>query len=182
MAEEPIDHDDDVNPEGDPEPPARPGRKSQHQQPPERMLWPDREFRRRVQRRARELGKALPEVLRRSGVGVDYVYRAAFWRDTNAVMAIAEELETTPTWLCGWPAPEQPAGVAAGGAPGDPALDQESHRTLALARLYSEQTLAMLYLVLAMNRPNVDPESIARALGLDASVAAAMAAAANKSS
>ena len=180
MADEPIDHhDNDL--EGDLGPPARPGRKSQPQQPPERMLWPDLEFRRRVQRRAKELGKALPDVLRRSGVGVDYVYRAAFWRDTNAVMAIAEELETTPTWLCGWPAPEQPAAQPAA-APENPPLDQESQRTLALARLYSEQTLAMLYLVLAMNRPNVDPESIARALGLDASVAAAMAAATNKSS
>lgn len=97
-------------------------------------------------------------------------------------MCLAEELEMTPTELCGWPAPEQPAATPPGGGPSDPALDQESQRTLALARLYSEQTLAMLYLVLAMNRPNVDPESIARALGLDATLATAMAAAVNKPS
>ena len=176
MADEPID-DDDINPDEEEiaEPPARPGRKSKAQQPPERLLWPDREFRRRVQRRARVLGKPIADMMRRCGVGEDYVYRAAFGRDTNTIMCLAEELEMTPTELCDWSAPEPPAA-----GPSDPAFNQETHRTLAFARLYSEQTLAMLYLVLAMNRPNVDPESIARALGLDASVGAAMAAAADK--
>jgi hypothetical protein len=183
MADEPID-DDDIDPDEEElaKPPARPGRKAKAQVPPERLLWQDRDFRRRAQRRARELGKQMADVLRRCGLGEDYVYRAAFWRDTNAIMCLAEELEMTPTELCNWPAPEPLAGGPGGpAAPSDPAIDQETHRTLAFARLYSEQALAMLYLVLAMNRPNVDPEGIARALGIDARVAAAMAAATDKS-
>ena len=92
MADEPID-DDDIDPDEElAKSPARPGRKARAQMPPERLLWQDREFRPRAQRRARELGKQMVDVLRRCGLGEDYVYRAAFWRDTNAVMCLAEEL------------------------------------------------------------------------------------------
>jgi hypothetical protein len=172
MVEEPIDEDDSEPP---PEPPAKSARaRTQRQRGPEKQFWQDPAFRRRVQRLARERGMPLADVMRACGVAVDYTYKPAGARDTNVVMAIADYLGVTPTELAGWPAPAAPPSAAA-------EEDPELHRTRTLVRLFSEQTVAMLYVVLAMTRPDADPVAIAEALGLNGNLASALATAAKES-
>jgi len=67
------------------------------------MQWSDEEFRKRVEARALELGKSLPEVAREAGLAVEYFRKApAHGRNIAGILKIAQLLKIDPAVLMGF--------------------------------------------------------------------------------
>jgi len=146
-----------------------------------KQYWNDRGFRDRVQELAQQQNVAVADVMVACGCAVDYVYKSADARNTNIVMAIADYFGVSPADLARWTSEDAlqsttndtPPNASPPRATAEE--DREMRRLTAVVRLFSEQTVGMLYVVLAMTRPDIDVRAIADAIGLDHSkIAAAM--------
>lgn len=114
-------------------------------EPPQ--LWDDQAFRKRLTALARKKGVSVKTAMTEIGLTIDFAYRSADSRSTNLLMVVADYFQTSPAELAGWSSAAAP--------PGDEQL------VTRLAEIFSQQTLKMLFITLAITRPDLDPQSIA---------------------
>ena len=116
-------------------------------EPPQ--LWDDQAFRQRLATLARKKGVSVKSAMAEIGLTIDFAYRSADSRSTNLLMVVADYFQISPAELAGW--------SAAAGAP--PAVDEQL--VTRLAEIFTQQTLKMLFITLAITRPDLDPQTIA---------------------
>lgn len=122
------------------------------------QLWDDAAFRKRLAQLARKKGISVKAAMQEIGLTVEFAYRSADSRSTNLIMIVARYFEISPAELAGWVIPSDtiPKTSAKLAAP------PQDELTAKLAELFSQQTLKMLLITLAMSHPGMDPKVVAQ--------------------
>jgi hypothetical protein len=118
------------------------------------QLWDDVAFRKRLAQLARKKGISVKAAMQEIGLTVEFAYRSADSRSTNLIMIVAEYFQISPAELAGWVTPSETTSAK-------PAVYKDE-LTAKLAELFSQQTLKMLLITLAMGHPDMDPKVIAQ--------------------
>lgn len=114
------------------------------------QLWDDAAFRKRLAQLARNKGVSMKAAMQEIGLTVEFAYRSADSRSANLIMVVAEYFQVSPAELAGWVPPSD----AKTGA--KPVYKVDELLTSKLAELFSQQTLKMLLITLAMSQPDRD--------------------------
>lgn len=138
------------------------------------QLWDDATFRERLAMLAERKGVSVKDAMIAIGLTPAYVYRPADARNTNLLMLVADYFKVSPAYLAGWTSdasppprkPRQPPDVSANGHGQQPS-EEASHLIERLADIFSQQTLKMLFITLAITRPDVDPKALAELASID---------------
>lgn len=141
------------------------------------QLWDDAAFRKRLAQLARKKGISVKQAMQEIGLTVEFAYRSADSRSTNMIMLVAEYFQVSPAELAGWvtppgTVPKTDAKLASDKAElwrdvfkgAKPAFDKAE--LLTWAELFSQQTLKMLLITLAMSHTEMDPKKIAQLAAL----------------
>jgi hypothetical protein len=118
------------------------------------QLWDDTAFRKRLAQLARKKGISVKAAMQEIGLTVEFAYRSADSRSTNLIMVVAEYFQISPAELAGWVTPPD---IKTGAKPA-----AHAELTAKLAELFSQQTLKMLLITLAMSHPEMDHKVIAQ--------------------
>lgn len=137
------------------------------------QLWDDAAFRERLALLAERKGVSVKDAMLAIGLTPTYVYRPADMRNTNLIMLVAEYFKVSPAYVAGWTSdasppprkPRQPDAPANGH--GQQPSEEASHLIERLADIFSRQTLKMLFITLAVTRPDVDPKVLAELASID---------------
>jgi hypothetical protein len=116
------------------------------------QLWDDAAFRKRLAQLARKKGVSMKAAMQEIGLTVEFAYRSAESRSANLIMVVAEYFQVSPAELAGW-APSFDAALKTGAKP---VHKVDELLTSKLAELFSQQTLKMLLITLAMSQPDRD--------------------------
>jgi hypothetical protein len=123
------------------------------------QLWDDAAFRKRLAQLARKKGVSVKAAMQEIGLTVEFAYRSADSRSTNLIMIVAEYFKISPAELAGWVTPADTTTNV------KPTAYKDEIATK-LAELFSQQTLKMLLITLAMTKPEMDPKVIAQLAAL----------------
>jgi hypothetical protein len=120
------------------------------------QLWDDAAFRKRLAQLARKRGISVKQAMQEIGLTVEFAYRSAESRSANLIMVVAEYFQVSPAELAGWVT--SPDAIPKAGA--KPVYKVDELLTSKLAELFSQQTLKMLLITLAMSQPDRDVEAL----------------------
>jgi hypothetical protein len=116
------------------------------------QLWDDAAFRKRLAQLARKKGVSMKAAMQEIGLTVEFAYRSAESRSANLIMVVAEYFKVSPAELAGW-VPSSDAALKTGAKLVSKVDEQLTSK---LAELFSQQTLKMLLITLAMSQPDRD--------------------------
>lgn len=135
--------------------------------PPKRytppQLWDDMAFRTRLNDLAAQKGRTVKEVMEELGLTREYAYRGSDARSTNLIMVFADYFGITPAEMAGWDKPANGKSQPAANGQRDVASRssaEATHLIEKLAEIFSEQTLKMLLITLAVTRPDADLKAL----------------------
>jgi len=138
---------------------------------PPPQLWDDMAFRTRLNDLAAQKGRTVKEVMEELGLTREYAYRGSDARSTNLIMVFADYFGISPAEMAGWDKPRNHKTKPAANGHGDAAIPQPtqeaSHLIEKLAEIFSQQTLKMLLITLAITRPDADPKALAELASID---------------
>ncbi|HXJ11616.1 MAG TPA: hypothetical protein VNH19_05025 [Candidatus Limnocylindrales bacterium] len=140
------------------------------------QLWDDTVFRKRLATLAERKGVSVRQAMKEIGLTPAYVYRGTDARTTNLLMVVADYFKVSPSYVAGWtsdPDVEREPHQAEAEEPhthsnglSQPS-EEASHLIEKLAEIFSQQTLKMLFITLAITRPDVDPKALAELASID---------------
>jgi hypothetical protein len=140
------------------EPPPRPRRVR-------KQIWDDAAFRKRCAALSAARGETLRESMEKAGLAVDYAYNARESRHINHLMMIAAYYGVPLQHVLGLSDETQAAYAAFPRvAARPPAEDVISAVALKAVLHHAER---WLFLALLLNRPDIDPQTVANALKMD---------------
>ena len=133
-----------------------------------KQFWDDSAFREICAELSREIGETVRDSMEKAGVVVDYAYNPRESRDINHLMAIANYYQVPLEQILGLRRNGQQAnGTVSQSRPAashPPAEDVISAVALKAVLHHAER---WLFLALLLNRPDIDPQTVANALKMD---------------